>query len=451
MPGPALPALMAGLFGTDGVRGRANVDITADLALGLARAAGRAGGLAVVGRDPRRSGQMLADALHAGFHSVGMDTLDAGIVPAGALSFLTRDLGTGLGVLVSASHNPADDNGIKFFGRDGAKLADQAEAEIEARYLAGPPWALVGGADVGMRQQLTDGVDRYVEHLAARFPYSLHGVELAIDCANGAAFRAAPLLFERLHAGVEVFAAEPDGTNINDKCGATYPQFLAREADGRLGLAFDGDADRLVAVDEEGQVANGDVVLAVLAAHLMETGKLRGSQVVVTVMANLGFRRAMRELGIEVVETAVGDRYVLEAMRERRAVLGGEQSGHVILADRTTGDGLATALKLLEVIAASGKPLAELRTVMSEYPQVQRSVAGRSATDINAHHAVRQVIGEVESELGEEGRVLVRPSGTEPITRVMVEAATAPLAAECADRIAAAVRVAIDSEGGGSP
>ncbi len=446
---------MAGLFGTDGVRGRANVDITADLALGLARAVGdgREGGLAVVGRDPRRSGQMLADALHAGFHSVGVDTFDAGIVPSGALSFLVRDLGTGLGVLVSASHNPADDNGIKFFGRDGAKLSDQAEAEIEARYLAGPPWQLASGAGVGMRQQLPDGVDRYVEHLASRFPYSLHGVELALDCANGAAFRAAPLLFERLHAGVEVFAAEPDGTNINDKCGATYPQFLAREAGGRLGLAFDGDADRLVAVDEEGQVANGDVLLAVMAAHLKDQGKLRGNQVVVTVMANLGFRRAMQELDIEVVETAVGDRYVLEEMRARRAVLGGEQSGHVILADRTTGDGLATALKLLEVIAASGKPLAELRTVMSEYPQVQRSVAGQSAIGrpIAELSPVAETIAEVEAELGDDGRVLVRPSGTEPITRVMVEAATAPLAAECADRIAAAVRIAIDPEGSGSP
>ncbi len=434
------------LFGTDGVRGRANVDITPDLAMGLARAAGEGrSGPAVVGRDTRRSGQMLADALHAGFHSVGVDTVDAGIVPAGGLSYVTRDLGASFGVLVSASHNPAADNGIKFFGKDGGKLADEREADIERRFLRGGPWKLATGPDIGIRQDRADSVEGYVEHLIQRMPYSLQGVELALDCANGAAFRAAPMLFESLKAGVEVFAAEPDGTNINLHCGATNPHALARLAGGRLGLAFDGDADRLVAIDEEGKIANGDVVIAVIAAHLKETGALRDDLVVVTVMANLGFRRAMERLGIDVVETAVGDRYVLEEMRMRRASLGGEQSGHVILEDRVTGDGLATALKLLEVMAASGRPLAELRQVMTEYPQVLRSVAGKSASGrpIADQTPAAETIAEVEAELGDEGRVLVRPSGTEPITRVMVEAPTAHLAAECADRVAAAVRATL--------
>ncbi len=438
---------MSRLFGTDGVRGRANVDLTADLALGLARAAGEGrSGVALVGRDTRRSGQMLAAALHAGFNSVGIDTLDAGIVPAGALSYLTRDRQAAYGVLVSASHNPADDNGIKFFGRDGRKLADDREDVIEARWHRGEPWDLAGGALVGIRQDLTDAVDEYVAHLAGAMPYSLRGFEIAVDCAHGAAFQAAPQLFDRLGARVDVYGAEPDGTNINDKCGATYPQFLARQAGGKLGFAFDGDADRLIAVDEEGHVANGDVIMAVIAAHLKEQGRLRGDRVVATVMSNLGFRQAMEGLGIEVVETAVGDRYVLEAMREHRAVLGGEQSGHIILEDRTTGDGLATALALLQVVAATARPLVELRKVMTEFPQVLRNVHVEDRAALSSAAGVWDEVRAVESELGAAGRVLVRASGTEPLVRVMVEAATAPAAAAHADRIAAVVRAECGAE-----
>ncbi len=433
--------MTARLFGTDGVRGRANVDITPDLAIGLARAVGEgADGVALIGRDPRRSGQMLAAGLHAGFQSVGIDTLDAGIIPAGAASYLTANHRAAIGAFVSASHNPADDNGIKFFGRDGRKLSDAQEDAIEARYRAGEPWHLATGPLVGMRQEVTNAVERYVTHLAERMPYSLNGIQLALDCANGAAFRAAPLLFERVGADLTVFAAEPDGTNINDKCGATHPEYLAGRAQGMLGLAFDGDADRLVAIDEDGVPANGDVIMAVIADHLVRTGELDGGVVVVTVMSNLGFRAAMEHIGVEVVETAVGDRYVLEAMRRRGAVLGGEQSGHVILADRTTGDGLATGLKLLEVIAATGKPLAELRTVMTDYPQVLRNVRVAAKDGLDDCTQIWDAVRQVEEDLGDDGRVLVRPSGTEPVVRVMVEASTSALAAEHADRLASIVR-----------
>ncbi len=434
---------MGRLFGTDGVRGKANVGLTVEHALDLARAAGETtSGVALIGRDPRRSGQMFANALHAGLHSVGVDTIDAGIVPAGAVSWLTRDQGAAFGVLVSASHNPADDNGIKFFGRDGTKLADSVEDEIEARLASGAAWRLAEGSFIGMRRELEDGIDRYVAHLAKGFPYSLQGVEIALDCANGAASTAAPQLFRSLKATVEVFAAEPDGTNINAGCGATHPEFLARRARGRIGFAFDGDADRLVAIAEDGAVVDGDVVIAIIAKHLKDTGALRDDVVVVTVMANLGFRAAMAELGIHVVETQVGDRYVLEEMRSRRADLGGEQSGHVILSDRTTGDGLATALKLLEVVSATGRPLSDLRKVMTRYPQVLRNVRVDAAGGLD-HPAIADAVAEVEARFGEEGRVLIRPSGTEPLVRVMVEAPTNPEAAEAADFLAGAVRAAL--------
>ncbi len=434
------------LFGTDGVRGRANTELTVDLAVALGRAAGAGGGPVVVGRDTRRSGPMLASGLAAGLQSVGVDVIDAGVVPSGAVSALTRSAGAAYGAVVSASHNPAPDNGIKFFGRDGRKLGDAQEADIEKRVHAGGPWSLVSGDDIGMLQPLPDALDRYVDMLAQRFEYSMHGFEVVLDCANGAAFRAAPQLFEKLKASVDVINAEPDGTNINHRCGATHPEYLARRVGGRLGLAFDGDADRLVAVDEEGVPANGDVIMAVLAAHAKEMGKLTNNRVVSTVMANLGFRLAMDRLGIEMLETPVGDRYVLEAMIEHDAVLGGEQSGHVILEDRTTGDGLATALRLVAVMLATGRRLVDLRNVITEYPQVLRNVrvVGRGLDDATL---VWEAVQEVEEELGTDGRVLVRASGTEPLVRVMVEAATAHEAAAHADRLAAVVRAEMGEPG----
>ncbi|MFQ5948861.1 MAG: phosphoglucosamine mutase, partial [Acidimicrobiia bacterium] len=361
------------LFGTDGIRGRANLELTPEVATRLARAAGEGGsGTVVVGRDTRRSGQMLSAAVQAGFHASGFDTMDLGIIPVGAVSMLTRLTGSVFGVMVSASHNPAEDNGIKLFGRDGSKLPDELEERIERRFRQGPPWLEVEGERIGMQLEMPDALDRYVDRLAGTASYSLHGLELALDCANGGTFVVAPMLFERLGADIEAHATEPNGTNINAGCGATRPQFLAERTGGRLGLAFDGDGDRLIAIDEDGSPANGDVILAVLARQLKERGELHEDTVVTTVMSNLGFRLAMQRLGIKVVETPVGDRHVLEEMRRVRASLGGEQSGHVLFKDRTTGDGLVTALRLLEVVAATGKPLTELRRVMSEVPQVLR-------------------------------------------------------------------------------
>ena len=430
------------LFGTDGVRGKANSELTVDLAMGLARAAGEGRhGPMVIGRDTRRSGPMLSDALHAGFHSVGVDTIDVGIVPAGALSYLTRSAGATLGVMVSASHNPAEDNGIKFFGTDGAKLSDLQEDAIEARLRKGSPWDNPSGDKIGFEQSMPEALDTYVTHLAKRMPYSLQGMDLVLDCANGSAFQAAPRLLRSLKAGVEVFAAEPNGVNINDECGAVHPEFLARQANGRLGVSFDGDADRVIAIDEDGVPANGDVIIAILAAYLKRNDKLKGNMVVTTVMANIGFHRAMTDLDIELVETAVGDRYVLEAMRARRAVLGGEQSGHVILEDRTTGDGLATTLRLLEVMAATGQSLAELRTIMTEFPQVLRNVRVDRKEALADAESLWAAVGDVEAKLAGEGRVLVRASGTEPVVRVMVEATTRPEAASHADQLAGVIRL----------
>jgi phosphoglucosamine mutase len=412
------------LFGTDGVRGHANTDLTPELAFNLARAAGEGSdGPVVIGRDTRRSGPMLASALHAGFNAVGVDTVDLGIVPVGAVSRLGRDTGSQFGVMVSASHNPAADNGIKFFGNDGAKLSDERETAIEKRYRRSGPWRSPGGAGVGIQSTMTDAMERYVHHLAASFEYSMRGLSFALDCANGAAFRAAPELFRRLGAEVEVFNAEPDGMNINLNCGATHPEFLGHHAAGRVGLSFDGDADRLIAVDEDGEIVDGDVLMAIFARYLKEQGKLKNDLVVATVMSNLGFRKAMAELEIEFIATQVGDRYVLEEMRRTRAVLGGEQSGHIILSDRATGDGLRSALQLASVMASTGRELRELRTVMRTYPQVLENVTVPNKAGLDECTPIWDAVRDAEERLHGDGRILVRASGTEPLVRVMVEAA----------------------------
>lgn len=434
------------LFGTDGVRGVANLELTPELAMNLARAAGERMQSVVIGRDPRRSGDMLVAALQAGFHSVGVDTVDVGVLPTAGIAHLAAATGASLGAVVSASHNPAADNGIKFFGGDGAKLSDAAEDSIEARFRKGAPWNLAEGARIGMRIEMPDALPRYIEWLGTNVAYTLRGLEVVIDAANGAAFRAAPELFRRLHVGVEEFACEPDGTNINLNCGATSPQQLSRRVKGRIGLAFDGDADRLVAVDEAGVPLDGDVVMAILARHLKTQGKLRRDLVVTTLMSNLGFLQAMESLGIEVVQTKVGDRYVLETMRRVKAVLGGEQSGHVIFADRaSTGDGLLTAVRLLEVVAATGLPLTELRGVMTEYPQVLRNVRVARKDRLGEAAGLWEAVKDAEASLGGEGRVLVRASGTEPMIRVMVEATTAQQATELADSLAALARAELES------
>ena len=424
------------LFGTDGIRGRANTDLTVDMALDLARAAGESTeGPVVIGRDTRRSGPMFTTALHAGFSSVGVDTVDVGVLPVGGVSRLLRQLEAPLAVMVSASHNPAHDNGIKFIGPTGGKLNDEQEAVIETRYRRGAPWKHPDGALIGIRSKMPDAVDRYVENLAENSNYSLRGLEFVLDCANGAAYQAAPQLFERLGASVEVHAAEPDGNNINAGCGATVPEYVSTFVDGRVGLAFDGDADRLIAVDENGVTANGDVLMAIFAKQLKDSGDLRNNIVVSTVMANLGFRRAMESLGIDIEETAVGDRYVYEGMRRVKAALGGEQSGHIIFYRGTTGDGLRTAVHLAEVIAATGQPLTELRKVITEYPQVLHNIQVVDKSKLAGSSEIWGAVEDAERTLGDDGRILVRASGTEPLVRVMVEATTEAIAEDIASSV----------------
>ncbi len=438
------------LFGTDGVRGVANLELTPELATAIGRAAGlqiRLGPV-IVGRDTRRSGEMLSLALQAGFHSAGIDTLDVGVLPSGGISYLTYEMGARLGAVVSASHNPAPDNGIKLLSSEGTKLSDEEEDHIEAR-IRSSSIRIPTGHLVGTRFGDGSSFDRYLEFLAGTARYSYRGMVVAIDAANGAAYRAAPALFRKLRASVEEWAVEPDGNNINLGCGSTHPEFLAERVQGHIGLAFDGDADRLLAFDEDGHPLNGDVIMAVIARHMKEQGQLRGNVVVATVMSNLGFRRAMAEAGIEVVETKVGDRYVLETMKARRATLGGEQSGHIIFLDHgRTGDGLLTAVQLLDVVAGTGKELRELRReAMVEFPQVLLNVPVARGYRLDQAAEVWEETRQVEKELGREGRVLVRASGTEPVVRVMVEASSQEAAARYADRVAQVVGTALGADG----
>ena len=437
------------IFGTDGVRGEAGTELTPELALDIGRAAGclLSHGPVVVGRDTRRSGTMLSASLQAGFQAVGIDTVDVGVLPSGGISLLTAQSGARMGAVVSASHNPAPDNGIKLLSEHGTKLPDEVEREIESRLRSGSGRSSVGGA-IGIGLTDDDALYEYVGYLANASTYRLSGIQLTLDCANGAAFKAAPELFSRLKADVEVLAAEPNGVNINDGCGATHPEFLASRSRGRVGLAFDGDADRLIAVDEDGRPANGDVIMAIIARHWKANGGLRNNLVVTTVMANLGFRKSMEEAGIQVIETKVGDRYVMEALQQHKGVIGGEQSGHVIFLDKgKTGDGLLTAVRLLDVMAGTGKELRQLRVeAITEYPQVLVNVKVGRGVDLEAASAVWEAVSEVEGELGEEGRVLLRPSGTEPVVRVMVEAPTQEAAQKYAERLAAVVAAELGKE-----
>lgn len=414
------------LFGTDGVRGVANLELDPQFALDLGRAAGLTlkEGPVLVGRDTRRSGEMLVAAIQAGFHSAGIDTTDVGILPSGGISHLTAVSAAEMGVIVSASHNPAADNGIKLLSKLGTKLTDKQEDRIEARMRKPGDRRIPYGANVGTRFVMADAMHTYVSALVNDAEYSFQGTEVVLDCANGAAYQAAPALFQRLKAHVTTVAAAPDGMNINDGCGATHPEFLASQSAGKIGFAFDGDADRLIAIDEEGGIVDGDRILAIVARHWKSAGRLKNNVVVSTVMSNFGFKRALREADIELVETRVGDRYVLEAMQERNAILGGEQSGHIIFADRgRTGDGLLTAVRLLEVIAGTGRTLAELSSsAMTAYPQVLVNVEIVDRDALAGAKPVWDHAARVEAELQGDGRVLIRPSGTEPLVRVMVEA-----------------------------
>lgn len=439
------------LFGTDGVRGVANSELSPELAVALGRSAGLLldEGPVLVGRDTRRSGEMLSLALQAGFHSAGIDTVDVGVLPTGGISYLTADTGAALGAVVSASHNPAPDNGIKFLSRHGTKLSDEEEARIEERVRNSGSRAVPVGASVGTRFPLPNARARYVRFLAEVSDYRLSGLRLLVDCANGAAYQTAPELFERLGADVEALAVSPDGMNINDGCGATHPEGLAARVQGRIGLAFDGDADRLIAVDEEGNVVDGDAILAIVARHWKRLGKLRRNLVVTTVMANLGLRKALEEDAIEIVQTKVGDRYVLEEMRSRRAVLGGEQSGHIIFLDKgMTGDGLLTAVRLLEVVAGTGRTLADLRReAITTYPQVLHNVTVGRRVDLTEAAPLWEAVRVAEAELGDNGRILIRASGTEPVVRVMVEAPSHEVAERYAVKLAEVVSVTVGEEG----
>jgi phosphoglucosamine mutase len=446
---------MARLFGTDGVRGRANADLTPELALQVAVAAARVLAetdrshppLAIVGRDPRASGEMLEAAVVAGLTSAGANVVRVGVLPTPAVAYLVGQAGADLGVMLSASHNPMPDNGIKLFAGGGLKLPDELEQRIEAAVadghgLAGRPT----GDKIGRVHDLLDGAEHYVKHLVGSVPHSLAGIKVVVDCANGAASEVGPTAYAEAGAEVIAIHAEPDGLNINEGCGSTHLEavreaVLANGAD--LGLAHDGDADRCLAVTAAGDVVDGDQIMAILALAMRDAGTLTDDTLVATVMSNLGLRLAMKQAGIRMIETKVGDRYVLEELQGSNYALGGEQSGHIVMpAFATTGDGVLTGLHLMAHMAASGKSLADLASVLHQLPQVLINVpvgdrqAGAAAPTVQAAVAI------AEAELGETGRVLLRPSGTEQLVRVMVEAATEDAARTVAERIADEVRAA---------
>jgi phosphoglucosamine mutase len=436
-------------FGTDGVRGIANRELTPELVTALGRAAARVLGTDqpfVVARDTRLSGPMVEAALVAGLCAEGARVQRAGVLPTPGVAYLAQRRGASA-AMISASHNPFPDNGVKLFAPGGRKIADDAERKVEdeLRELAtSAPTGGPDGSDIGFDRRLPEGLDEYVAHLVdALEGRRLEGVTVAIDCGHGAAYEAAPLALRELGADVDVHNAHPTGTNINNESGSTHPEALQAVVAGRgagVGLALDGDADRVIAVDERGELVDGDQILGVLALDLRERGRLRGNAVVSTVMSNLGLRRALEEHGIELVETPVGDRSVLDALAERGLSLGGEQSGHVICVDlATTGDGTLTGLMLLDVMARTGRPLSELAAVVTRLPQVLRSVRVQDRGRVERDGRLRDEVRAVEAELGAEGRVLVRPSGTEPVVRVMVEAPTLEGAEAAADRLAAAV------------
>jgi phosphoglucosamine mutase len=438
---------MGRLFGTDGVRGIAGSELTAELARGLGRAAVTvlAEGVAhrpvfLLGRDPRGSGTWLEAALVAGIHEAGGDVSLAGVEPTPAIAFLTIDAGADAGVVISASHNPPEYNGIKFFGPDGMKLPDAVEDRIEA--ALGEP-APPGAAD-GSIQELEGGRERYLAHLESAAGARLDGMSIVVDCANGAASEVAPVLYERLGATVHAIHAAPDGRNINVGCGALHPEVVGAavvERGADAGISHDGDADRALFVDDRGATIDGDQVLAACAIAMKEAGSLPHDAVVTTVMANLGFHRAMMDAGITVSATKVGDRYVLEEMLEEGVSLGGEQSGHLIFRDHaTTGDGLLTAVRFLSLAAGSGRSVADLAAVMHRYPQVMENVRVRSLAELDGSDPVWDAVRRAEEMLGEHGRVLVRASGTEPLVRVMVEAETEDVARHHAEAIAEEVR-----------
>jgi phosphoglucosamine mutase len=440
------------LFGTDGVRGVANKDLTAELAVDLAIAAahilGEIGAFAghrpkaIVGQDSRASGDFLEAAVVAGLTSAGVDVYRVGVLPTPAISYLVKESGADLGVMISASHNPMPDNGIKFFARGGDKLADSVEAQIEAHL--GEPWDRPTGKDVGRIINDDSAKQKYLSYLLATINTDLAGLKVVVDCANGAASFVAPIAYEKAGAKVTAISATPTGWNINENCGSTHLENLISEVKktgADLGVAHDGDADRCLLVDHQGQVIDGDYILMILANALMSENKLNKKTVVGTVMSNLGFVNAMEADGVAVVKTAVGDRYVLENMLVNDYSLGGEQSGHVILREfSNTGDGLLTALQVMQVVAKSKKSLSELASKMQKYPQVLINVKDVKREKLAASNKISDYIADQEKVLGGNGRILVRASGTESLIRVMVEAKEMQTAQQIADSLAELVR-----------
>lgn len=443
------------LFGTDGIRGVANVDpMTTEMMVKVGRAAAhlfrqrsRGRHRIVIGKDTRLSGYMLENALASGICSMGMDILLVGPLPTPGIAFITASMRSDAGVVISASHNPFQDNGIKFFNRDGFKLPDELEDAIEAHVFNGAiEHVRPTATEVGKAFRVEDAVGRYVVFLKSTFPshLTLEGVRMVVDCANGAAYRVAPSVFEELGAEVIPLGVSPNGTNINEGCGSLYPEFVAqkvREVGAHLGIALDGDADRVIVVDEKGEEVDGDHIMAICARELQRKGRLAHATVVATVMSNLGLERSLAEAGIRLERTQVGDRYVVEAMRVGGHTFGGEQSGHLVFLDHgTTGDGVLAALQLLAVMVESGKPLSELAGVMTAVPQVLKNVRVRERISVGAIPAAAAALAAAQAELRDAGRVLVRYSGTEPKLRVMIEGDDADRIAHWADAICEAVR-----------
>ena len=439
------------LFGTDGVRGRANSwPMTAELALKLGAAAGRyfrrdgsAAHRVVIGKDTRLSGYMLENALTAGFTSTGMNVLLLGPVPTPAVGYLTRSMRADVGVMISASHNPHQDNGIKFFGPDGFKLSDAAEAEIEA--MVEGEIAPAKPENIGRAKRIEDGRGRYQEFVKTSFPNGLRldGLKVVIDCANGAAYKAAPEVLWELGAEVIPVGVAPNGTNINDRCGSTHTETAAEAVvahGAHVGISLDGDADRIMILDETGRVADGDQIMALLAARWAEEGRLAGGALVATVMSNLGLERFLQGRGIGLERTAVGDRYVVERMREGGFNLGGEQSGHIVMTDfATTGDGLVAGLQFLAEMVRTGKPASSLTQNFATVPQILKNVRYAAGADPLGADVVRRVIAEAEARISGAGRILIRKSGTEPLIRVMAECEDEGMLTAVVDEIVAAV------------
>lgn len=443
---------MGKYFGTDGVRGVANEGLTPELAYKL----GRMGGYVLlhaddnerprvlVGRDTRISGEMLESALVAGLLSIGAEVIRLGVISTPGVSYLTKDMGADAGVMISASHNPVEDNGIKFFGPDGFKLSDETEDKIEALIESDDELPRPTGVDVGFITEYFEGGQKYLSYLKSTIDNDLEGLVIALDGAHGATYSLAPYLFGDLEATTVTIGTNPDGTNINKNVGSTHPEALSKkviDADADFGFAFDGDGDRIIAVDEKGNIVDGDKIMFILAQSMKEKGTLKDDMVVSTVMSNLGFYKALEEHGIKSDQTQVGDRYVVKEMREHGYNLGGEQSGHIVLLDlNTTGDGLLTGVQLASIIKESGKKLSELAAQMETFPQELVNVRVTDKHSVTDNPKVKEKINAVEEEMAGNGRVLVRASGTEPLVRVMVEAETEDLARRYSEEIAEVVK-----------